>query len=294
VNTTPPKRPQTSGQTVTDAVATRPEPAGAAPARAEAAAPPSIFDMVRRAKGEFASVLPSHVKPDVFTRVAVGALKRNEELQKAAIRDGASLMHALMEAARLGLEPGTDEYWLTPKGGRVLGIVGYQGEIELIYRAGAVSAVKAEIVCENDVFRYHPGTDQFPHHEVDWFSDRGAPRTAYAYAVMLNGSISKPVVLDQARIKRAMEASATAGKSHSPWTTDYGPMLLKTAVHDLAKWVPTSAEYRREQLRAVADVQAEQLRERPARPPRFVDDETGEVLDGEVLDGDVADDGGAA
>lgn len=277
--TNPPTRPKTSGQTVGQAVATN------------AAKSPSIYDMVRQYKGEFASVLPSHVKPETFTRIAVGALKRNEQLLKCAINDPNSLMHALMEAARLGLEPGTDEYWLTPRAGSVLGIVGYQGEIELIYRAGAVSAVKAEIVCANDTFRYFPGVDDVPYHEVDWFSDRGDPKTAYAYAVMLNGSVSKPVVLDQARIKRAMEASPTAGKSHSPWATDYGPMLLKTAVHDLAKWVPTSAEYRREQLRAVADVQAE----KQGGAVMVVNGDTGEVLDSDgVVEGEIVDGGDAA
>ena len=34
-------------------------------------------------------------------------------------------------------------------------------------------------------------------------------------------------------------------------------MVLKTAVHQLAKWVPTSAEYRREQLRAATEVARE-------------------------------------
>lgn len=272
--TNPPNRPQT-GQTVGQAVAQQAAPK-----------PPSIYDLVRQSKSEFASVLPSHVKPETFTRIAVGALKRDEKLLQAAVHDPNSLMFALMEAARLGLEPGTDEYWLTPRGGSVLGIVGYQGEIELIYRAGAVSAVKAEIVCANDTFRYFPGVDDVPYHEVNWFEDRGQPKTAYAYAVMLNGSISKPVVLDQTRIKRAMDASPTSGKSHSPWQTDLGPMLLKTAVHDLSKWVPTSAEYRREQLRAVADVQAEKA---PAAGV-LVDSVTGEILDGEVIEdgGDAA------
>jgi recombination protein RecT len=34
-------------------------------------------------------------------------------------------------------------------------------------------------------------------------------------------------------------------------------MWLKSAVRQLAKWVPTSAEYKREQLRAAAEVAAE-------------------------------------
>jgi len=47
-------------------------------------------------------------------------------------------------------------------------------------------------------------------------------------------------------------------------------MWMKTAAHRLRKWVPTSAEYMREQLRIVAGVQAEQgapaASVRPAAP----------------------------
>ena len=209
--------------------------------------------IVGQYRADFAAVLPSHVNADTFVRVAQGALRRDRNLAQAATNDPGSLMSALLEAARLGLEPGTDEYYLTPRGNKVLGIVGWKGEIELIYRAGAVSAVIAEVVHEHDDFAYRPGDDK-PHHVVNWFGDRGKVLGAYAYAVMANGSTSKVVVVGPAEIKRAMESSGTAQSSHSPWKTDYAAMVRKTAVHQLAAWVPTSAEYRREQLRAVAEV----------------------------------------
>ena len=249
--------------------------------------------MVQQYAHEFAQVLPSHVKPEVFVRVAVGALRRNAALMKAATNNPNSLMTALMEAARLGLEPGTDEYYLTPKGGAVLGIVGYKGEIELIYRAGAVTSVKAELVHVNDHFAYDPAMDR-PEHRVDWFEDRGEIRGAYAYAEMVGGGTSKVVVVGPQRIKRAMDASATAGSSHSPWTTDYGAMVLKTAVHDLETWVPTSAEYRREQLRAAAEVARGPVTPEPvaavvveaAAPVEWVDADgvMHDVVDAEVVD----------
>ena len=210
---------------------------------------------------DFASVLPSHVKPETFARLAVGALRRDPMLYKAATQNPASLLNALLEAARLGLEPGTPEFYLTPRFGKqpgVLGITGYRGEVELIYRAGAVSSVKAEVVYANDQFTYSPDMDR-PHHVVDWFADRGEVRGAYAYAEMVGGGVSKVVVIGPREIERAKSASATADKSHSPWTTDYPAMVLKTAVHQLAKWVPTSAEYRREQLRAASEVAREQF-----------------------------------
>ena len=243
--------------------------------------------LVGQYRGDFAAVLPSHLNPDTFVRVAQGALRRDRNLARVAAKDPGSLMSALLEAARLGLEPGTDEFYLTPRSDRVLGIVGWKGEVELIYRAGAVSAVIAEIVHERDTFHYSPGEDR-PHHEVDWFADRGAVLGAYAYAVMRDGSTSKVVVIGPAEIKRAMSASSTANSQHSPWKTDYAAMVRKTAVHALADWVPTSAEYRREQLRAVAEVAAvAHERDLPA-PVAEVEypavDEDGVIVDAEVVE----------
>ena len=248
----------------------------------------SPTQMVQGYQSEFALVLPSHLKPETWTRLAVGALRRDKNLAQAAANDPGSLMSALLDAARLGLEPGTEQYYLTVRSGKVLGVSGYQGEIELMYRAGAVSSVIVEPVFERDSFQYRPGLDERPIHEIDWDADdRGPIRLAYAYAVMKDGAISKVVVVNKARIKRAQDASATAGKSFSPWKSDEVAMWMKTAVHDLKKWVPTSAEYIREQLRAVRDVAAEPPQPRQQHIPTEqgpVDTSTGEILDGEVIE----------
>lgn len=211
-------------------------------------------------KGELVSSLPSHLqeKGIGWMSSALAALRRDDNLLRAANNDPGSLISALSQAAQLGLMPGTDEYYLTPRAGKILGIVGYTGEIELMYRAGAVSSVIVENVFENDKFSYVPGRDVKPLHEVDWFAaTRGKIKLSYAYAIMKDGAVSKVVIVNQTRIDRAKEASSTAGKSHSPWASDEAAMWLKTAAHDLAKWVPTSAEYIREQVRAVRDVATE-------------------------------------
>lgn len=219
-------------------------------------------EMVEHYVGEFAQVLPSHVRPETFTRLAVGALRRNPKLYAAAASDPASLMQCLLESARLGLEPGTKEYALIPRKikGRdtVTGFPGWEGYVELMYRAGAVSSVKAEIVRVADRFVYRPDMER-PEHDVDWFGSRGDVRGAYAYAEMVGGGVSKVVVIGPEEIARAKAASAGSDRPDSPWVTDYAAMVLKTALRQLQKWVPTSAEYRREQLRAASQVAAEAL-----------------------------------
>jgi recombination protein RecT len=259
--------------------------------------------MVKQYETDFAAVLPSHVKPETWVRLAQGALKKGKrtdggrgsfELEVAAGNNPGVFLAALLDAARLGLEPGSEQYYLTPRKVKgqleILGIVGYQGHIELMYRAGAVSSVVAECVYENDGFSYSPGRDEVPVHEVNWDADdRGRLRLVYAYARMKDGATSKVVVLNRAAINKIKATSQGSDSEYSPWQKHEDAMWLKSAVRQLTKWVPTSAEYMKEQLRAVRDVAAETPRPAPlpvhadSDPEPAVDLDTGEVIDGEVI-----------
>jgi recombination protein RecT len=246
----------------------------------------SVVNLVPQYRVEFAELLPAHVKADTFIRLAVGALRKNPQLKTAAENDPASLIFALREAARLGHEPGTEAFYLVPMGGKVEGWEGYRGVIERMYRAGAISSVKAEVVHGNDVFHFTPDMDR-PQHEVDWFGDRGPILGAYAYAVMRDGSTSKVIVVNQSYLAKVRAMSRGSDKPTSPWVKWEEAMVLKTVVHRLEPFVPTSSEYLREQLRAAADVQAEKgapavsAADVPADPDG-VDVTTG-VIDAEVV-----------
>jgi recombination protein RecT len=248
----------TGPQTITTAVAKRDDtPSG----------------LVKQYSESFTAVLPSHVKPEQWVRLAQGALKKGKrvarpgggsctELELAAGNNPGVFLASLLESARLGLEPGTEQYYLTPRKVKgkleILGIVGYQGYIELMYRAGAISSVVAEPVFAADKFQYRPGMDERPQHEIDWDAeDRGRLRLVYAYAVMKDGATSKVVVLNRAAIEKIKASSQGANSEYSPWVKHETAMWLKSAVRQLAKWVPTSAEYMREQLRAAREVAAE-------------------------------------
>lgn len=248
--------------------------------------------MIEQYKGDFATMLPSHVNADQWARVAIGAIRRGDDKLKAAAENTGSLMSALATAARLGLEAGTESFYLTPRKvkGRweILGIPGYQGLIELMYRAGAVSSVVAEVVYESDQFDYQPGIHDRPQHSIDWDAeDRGQLRLVYAYAVMKDGATSKVVVLNRAAIKQIKASSQGASSEYSPWQKHPASMWLKSAVRQLAKWVPTSAEYRKDQIRAVQEV-AHEMEQRKAGPTiiqqptpgdgEYIDEVTGEVF----------------
>jgi recombination protein RecT len=267
-------------ETVTGAVAKRDNGPGA---------------LIKKYSSDFQMVLPEHLKPATFVRLAQGVLRRDQNLARVAQQNPASLMAALLECARLGHEPGTEAFYLVPFGREIQGIEGYRGVIERIFRAGAVSSVKAELVYEGDHYRFNPTTMQVPEFEPDDFAeDRGSLIGAFAYAEMKDGSVSRVVRINRTYIKKVRAQSKGSNASSSPWNQWYDQMVLKTVLRRLEPFVPTSTEYRREELRAVQQVAAEQqapAAQRPAQPQQPVDvshlpEVSEDILDGEVIDPD--------
>lgn len=226
----------------------------------------SAMAVTTNSRDWFASILPSHVDVRAFVSLANAHLRKSPKLAAAANQDPAGYMTALSECARLGLVPGDTFHILNFKsrdGWDFVGVVDYTGDIELIYRAGAVSSIKAEIVYERDQFEFTPDMDR-PVHRVDWFGgDRGEMVGVYAYAELAGGAVSRVVLLGRDDVFAARDAGgykpddpyspwnrADAGKEHPEFTGR--SMWWKTGAKRLEPWVPTSAEYRREQLRASA------------------------------------------
>lgn len=205
-----------------------------------------IVAWVRAQQDDIAMIAASHVKPAAIVRVTQGALRRNDKLMAAAIANPQSLLYALLDAARLGHEPDTDDYYLVPFGNEVTGIEGYKGIIERMYRAGGVTSVVAEVVRQRDVYRRTSATTP-PVHEYDEFADpaaRGELRGAYAYAVMPGGGYSKIITMGRAEIMEHKAKSRGSDRSDSPWQQWEPAMWKKTVLRALEPYVPTSTEYR--------------------------------------------------
>jgi hypothetical protein len=81
---------------------------------------------------DFAAVLPTHIKPDQWLRLTQGMFRRDKNLARILERNPGSVLAALLDAARLGLDVG-DTYHLIPFGNEVVGTEDYTGLIELIY-----------------------------------------------------------------------------------------------------------------------------------------------------------------
>jgi len=277
--------------------------------------------LIAKYQSDFASVLPSHIEPAHWVRLAQGVLRRDEKLRDAAEKNPGSFLAALLECARLGHEPGTDQYALThfrnSKTGvpEIVGIEQYQGEIERMYRAGAVTSVVAEVVRRNDLYAYNTSAramgfelmgslgmdlDQavamaeasgVPIHFKGHFcggdkrhrrflseDDRGPLVGVYAFARFAGGVISRVVEMGHGEVMKHKAVAKTTKFWDGPWEPS---MWLKTAVHELEKWVPTSAEFRKEQLKALAE--ADRIRQTPTVEQVHVDTRTGEILDAEIV-----------
>lgn len=216
-----------------------------------------LINWLRAQQDDLAMAAASHLKPATIVRVAQGALRRDPKLMAAAIANPQSLLYCLLDAARLGHEAGTDQYWLIPFGNEVTGIEGYKGVVERMYRAGGVSTVHAEVVRQRDVYR-SMGSRTPPVHEYDEFADpedRGPLRGVYAYAIMADAGCSQVIRMGRAEIMKHKAMSRGSDRADSPWKKWEEPMWKKSPLNALEPYVPTSSEWLMARGRAEAIAQ---------------------------------------
>lgn len=239
----------------------------------------TIRDLFLKSKDQLAMALPRHMTVDRLIRVALTTIQRTPKLADCTPM---SLMGALMESAQMGLEPDgmLGHAHLVPYFNNKTGameaklIPGYKGLISLAYRSGAVSSIHAEVVYAKDKFDFAFGLVERLEHVPNLTGDRGERKAVYAVARMKDGSHAV-VVLSMLQVE-AIRKRSRAGES-GPWVTDYDAMAAKTAVRQLAKWIPQSPELQgaaaKEDELDVVDVEFDV----PTAPQ--VDMATGEVIE---------------
>ncbi len=204
--------------------------------------PDPARDLLASMESEFAACLPKMLPPDLFMRVALTGFRKTPDLLTCSRK---SLLGALLESARLGLEPCTEQAYLIPFKGECTLVIGYQGYVQLMYRSGQVEQVEAEMIYEADEWEDSRGDGGRFYHRPNWMADdRGQPILAYSYARLVGGGRTKVEICTRARANAIMREFARAAKS--PWKTgSFDAMWQKTPVRQLQKWAPKSAEMRR-------------------------------------------------
>lgn len=217
--------------------------------------------VIAPARAQVIAALPSHMREDgdAFLTAFITQVAQNQALTRSAMQNAAGLMATVQEAARLGLVPGSPDYYLVPRGNQVTGMVSYKGEMELMRRTGRVRDFGHMLVREHDRFEWR-GVTELPLLTEAPEGERGALKYAIAWAEYRDGTRSSIVRVDRERIAAAKKASGSARSSASPWVQHEAAMWRKTAFHELSLIVGTSAEERRpEALAAAAEREAQRM-----------------------------------
>lgn len=235
------------------------------------------------------SVLPKHMTADRMSRIALNVIRTNPKLLECNIN---SLMGGVLEAAKLGLEPGLmGQCYLIPfqkkeKRGNTWEVVdveaqfiiGYKGLIDLVRRSGQVSTIEARTVCEKDVFDFEYGLDSKLIHKPSLL-DRGEPIAYYAVCKLKDGG-SSFIVMSQQEIQQYRDKYAKS-KKYGPWVDEFDAMARKTCLRQLIKYLPISVENlsnfdERSGLDVHQELEKSQMIDGGFIPT--IDSETGEIL----------------
>jgi recombination protein RecT len=199
--------------------------------------PPTLAQLIERMKPEIGRALPKHLNPDRMARIATTVLRQTPALARTTPE---SFLGALLTASQLGLEPGpTGEAYFVPYGNTCTFIPGYRGLIKLARQSGQVADVYAEIVYETDEYKVTLGLNRDLVH-VPGAEPRGKPVAVYAVAKFKDGTTTF-VTMTAAEVEAIRKRSKASG--NGPWVTDWAAMARKTAVRQLSKWLPLSAEF---------------------------------------------------
>lgn len=198
----------------------------------------SMGHFLAKGRNQFAAALPRHMTAERLMRIALTACAKTPKLLECRQETFAL---ALLNAAALGLEPNGRDGHLVPYKGVVQFIPDYKGLIQLAFRSGQVAGITAKVVYEKDHFKYELGTNEYLEHKPSEDLDPGKMTHAWAMCRFKDGSTPKFVVLNARDIGKRRASSQYTGAG-SMWDKHTESMWAKSAVRELAKWIPQVAE----------------------------------------------------
>lgn len=218
----------------------------------------TVAQLLTSQKSQIMAALPRHLDPDRFARIALTEIRKNPDLGEC---DPLSFLGAVIQAAQLGLEPGSGlghafliPFWNNKKRIReVVFMPGYRGLIDLARRSGQVASITARPVFQRDKFRIDYGDDEKIYHEpfqplvnaegetLDTPENQPGPVIAvYAIGRLNGGGIQREVMW-----RKDIESIRSRGRDNSVWKTDFNEMARKTVVRRICKYLPMSPELAR-------------------------------------------------
>ncbi len=252
-------------------------------------------------------ILPSTLDPARFQELVVREIANEPKLLACY---PPSLIQAVVDMARVGLEPVLDEAYLVPFYSSTRNryeatmILGFQGLKTLAFNSGLVVAVDADVVYEGDEWSFSKGSPGRHIHHVKQFdpTKRGARLAAWAEVYIRDAQVPIFDVLPIDRIEQARKVSraGTSRETGEPigiWRDWYDRMAVKTALRAVLQLAPrairsaisTALELEERADSLLRDSVVEETREatgrkaRSARRQRLVDRAMGapETVEGE-------------
>lgn len=209
-----------------------------------------VGDYLKTMMPAMQQVLPKHMDAERMQRIALNVIRTNPLLLQCNMP---SLMGAVLESAKLGLEPGLlGQAYILPfknyKASKETGqdvyeaqfIIGYRGMIDLVRRSGQVSTISAQAVHQNDHFEFEYGLDDKLEHKPA-LTNKGAVIAYYAIAKMKDGGYSY-LVMSKEDIEKHRDKYAKS-KKFGPWVDEFDAMAKKTVLRQLIKYLPISVEF---------------------------------------------------
>ena len=196
-------------------------------------------------------VLEDYANNRVFNRdslikeimYAVNIIKGNSYLQSS---DAKTVLQCCfnIEAVGLTLNPIVGFAYLVPFSGQCKVMPSYKGLAHLVYKAGKVKAINAQIVYKNDTFRVDLADTIKPiTHEVG-FGNRGEAIGVYAVATLSNG-LKQVEMMEKSELEAIRDMSedykrrkAKDTTKDAIWVKHEPEMWRKTVVKRLIKYLP--------------------------------------------------------
>lgn len=207
------------------------------------------------------SILPKHLTPERFARIAYTSIVSNPKLARCS---QLSLINAIIESSTLGLEIGgaMREAALIPFGNEATLVIEYPGLIKLAKNTGEVKNISAHPVFEKDEFRYNYGLNpDLVHTPFNW-KPKGELIYAYCIIWYVNGGVDFEVI-GRAEADAAKNKSAAKNRNDSPWNQEDNvpSMWVKTAIRRIMKRVPKAAEQRHIQVDGISGADMDHVKQ---------------------------------
>jgi recombination protein RecT len=212
----------------------------------------TLRGLFEQQRPELAKLLPRGMDPDRLFRMALTECIKNPQLLECTAESWAL---AVQTCAQQGLYPdsGLGYMYLVPRKNRkrrgdqwleemeVSAMRGYQGDIKLVRNTGELEDIWAEVVYSRDLYKVKKGLNRDIVHEPFDGDDPGELKACYAVAKLRSGEVAF-VTLTKRDVMRHKASSQGAESDYSPWKKHEAAMWRKTAIHELAKWLPKSSE----------------------------------------------------